>query len=363
MALSDFDKRQTQAEIQKLDEKLQSSELARKDLARRLEERDKTVRELERALGIHERLTRVARNPDWLIRPPAPSKKAHGIWNAMLSDLHLDEVVNPSEIFGLNSYNREIAAMRLQATFENIVRVAFHWHAGFTIDGLVLPLGGDLFSGNIHDELRRTNDAPILDTIDYWIDPMVQGIEMLADQFGKVHIPVVVGNHGRFDRKPVAKLRARENYDWFFAKAIARCVNDRGIKNVTFDISDSADVTYKTYDKTTMMTHGDQASGGSGWGGIMSPIMRLDDKKTRRQAAVQMPYDYLIIGHWHSLTWLPRGVVNGSLKGLDEYAFQGNFGYEDPQQAMWLMQPGYGRTFTAPVFCQDPVAEGWKEAS
>jgi hypothetical protein len=216
-----------------------------------------------------------------------------------------------------------------------------------------------MFAGIIHDELRRTNAAPILDTLNHWIDPMVQIIEMLAEAFGSVHVPVVVGNHGRYDRKPIAKMRARENFDWFFAKAIARAVRDRGIRNVTFDISDSPDVIVKTYGKTTLITHGDQARGGAGWGGVFSPIMRLDEKKSRRMAQVNLPYDYIAIGHWHQLTFMPRGVVNGSLVGYDEYAFLNNFGYEVPQQAMWLMTPKHGRTFTAPVFCQDPVAEGW----
>src|SRR5690606_5094470 len=56
-------------------------------------------------------------------KPPAwsqPPKKKSGhsaIPSLMLSDLHLDEVVNPSEVEGLNAYNREIAELRLEKTF------------------------------------------------------------------------------------------------------------------------------------------------------------------------------------------------------------------------------------------------------
>jgi hypothetical protein len=358
--LGDFAVRQEESENLAMMQELDAARYEIKDLHRSLANRDKAISDLEKALGIHERLSRADRIPGWLTKDPRVGASSRtGIWFAMLSDLHLDEVVTGNEVMGINQYNREIAEMRLHNIANGIVKVAFDYHSGVSVDGLVLPLAGDMFAGIIHDELRRTNAAPILDTLDHWIDPMVQIIEMLAEAFGSVHVPVVVGNHGRYDRKPIAKMRARENFDWFFAKAIARAVRDRGIRNVTFDISDSPDVIVKTYGKTTLITHGDQARGGAGWGGVFSPIMRLDEKKSRRMAQVNLPYDYIAIGHWHQLTFMPRGVVNGSLVGYDEYAFLNNFGYEVPQQAMWLMTPEHGRTFTAPVFCQDPVAEGW----
>jgi hypothetical protein len=322
--------------------------------------RTQQVEELERALKIFDRVSKFNPNPGWLVKEPSSaSKKHHGTWTVMLSDLHLDEVVNFDEVMGMNKLNREISSMRLAKIFNGIVKIADDWHSGITVDGLVMQWGGDLFAGVIHDELRRTNEAPILDTLDYWVDHMVQGVEMMAEHFGKVYIPVVVGNHGRYDRKPLAKLRARENYEWYFAKTVARVIAERKIKNVDFHISDSADLVYMTYGYRKMLTHGDQARGGSGWGGVMSPIMRLDDKKQKRQSAVGLPYDYIDIGHWHQLTWMPRGMINGCMSGYDEYAFLNNFGFEEPQQGMYLMTPEHGRTFTAPIFCQDPILEGW----
>jgi len=322
-----------------------------------LKERQKVVEELERSLKIFEQVSSFQKHPSWLKKVPS-RKKHHGTWTVMLSDLHLDEVVNLNEVMGMNKLNREISEMRLKNIFHNLLKIT-EYNNEVIVDGLILQWGGDLFAGIIHDELRRTNAAPILDTLDYWIDPMIQGLMLLAEHFGKIFIPVVVGNHGRYDRKPLAKLRARENYEWYFAKVVARIVAERKIKGIEFAISDSADITYNTYGYRKMLSHGDQARGGSGWGGIMSPIMRLDDKKQKRQSAVKLPYDYMDIGHWHQHTIMPRGLINGCMSGYDEYAFLNNFSYEVPQQGMYLMTPEHGRTFTAPIFCQDPVAEGW----
>jgi hypothetical protein len=52
-------------------------------------------------------------------------------------------------------------------------------------------------------------------------------------------------------------------------------------------------------------------------------------------------------------------IVNGSMKGVDEYAFINNFSFEQPQQALAIVDPEKGITIQAPVFCQDRKKEGW----
>ena len=197
----------------------------------------------------------------------------------------------------------------------------------------------------------------MLGSLDYWIDEMAAALQLIVDEFGKVHVPVVVGNHGRTTRKPRSKLRARDNFDWFLGRALARMFRDDD--RITFDVSDSADCPIEVYGHTVMLTHGDQASGGAGIGGIWPPIMRLDARKRQRYEAVGQGYDLLIMGHWHQLVYGKNFIVNGSLKGMDEYAAINNFGYEPPAQAAWLMTPEHGRTWTAPILPTNRDAEGW----
>lgn len=337
---------------------LQDHELKQrnKELAATIRQRDELILRLEREIGISAQIGQRTAPPAWL-KSPKKSKGHRGTPWLLLSDLHLDEVVLGPEVLGANAYNREIAKMRLTRTFEGAVKITRDWWAGIAYDGIVVPMIGDIFSGNIHDELKETNEDTILGSIDYWIDELAAGLLLLADEFGKVHVPTVVGNHGRLTRKPRAKMRARDNFDWFLGKALQRLF--KADPRVTFDVSESADLLVDSYGRRVMLTHGDQVSGGAGIGGIWPPIMRLDARKSKRNAAVGQPYDLMALGHWHTLTWGPTFIVNGSLKGLDEYAFQGNFGYEDPAQALWLMTPERGRTFMAAVEPMDRVAEGW----
>jgi hypothetical protein len=74
-----------------------------------------------------------------------------------------------------------------------------------------------------------------------------------------------------------------------------------------------------------------------------------------------MDYDTMLIGHWHQYTHLGRLIVNGSLKGYDEYAYNSGFPFETPQQALWLTHPKYGITYRMPVYV-DRVREATKTA-
>ncbi|NDG19100.1 MAG: hypothetical protein EB117_12620 [Betaproteobacteria bacterium] len=297
--------------------------------------------ELSRMIG-----TATMQIPDWVQK--RPSKKSRvAIPTAFLSDLHLDEVVRPEQVNFVNDYNREIAENRLRLFFEHVTTLSREYLYGIKYDGLVLPLGGDLFSGIIHEELVETNAGTIFESLLYWAEPMASGIRHMADVFGRVFLPCVVGNHGRRQRKPHAKNRPQDNFDWFFAHLLAKLLS--GDKRLTFAISPAADQPYTVYSTRYLLTHGDQFRGGSGIAGMLSPLLLGDARKRERENAVKRPYDYLIMGHWHQLAFLRGLIINGSLKGYDEYAYISNFRYEPPRQAFWLTDPDHGVTITAPI--------------
>ena len=92
---------------------------------------------------------------------------------------------------------------------------------------------------------------------------------------------------------------------------------------------------------------------------MLSPLMLGSYRKARRQTEMRNPFDWMAIGHWHDW-WMGKGIiVNGSLKGYDEYAYQCNFQPQPPIQGMWITTPEHGATFPAPLFVQDRKKEGW----
>ncbi|CAB4204060.1 hypothetical protein UFOVP1387_38 [uncultured Caudovirales phage] len=345
----------------------ESSETMRAEVLKVRRERDSAISEMvrvstqleqvQRALHVVEQAESAQLQPVKWLMPTAKPRPSAATLVLMLSDLHLDEIVEPDEVDGLNAYNRTIAVQRMKRWSNNVVKLARHHLSGMKYDGVVLMLGGDTFSGDIHDELKETNEDSMLGSLLYWAEQIASAIDLLADEFKKVHVAAVAGNHGRTTRKPRMKLRARTNFDWLLAKMLER--HFAGDRRVTFQIPESSDCLISIYDTNHLLTHGDQTQGGGSIGGIYPPIMRMRARKAQRYLATGASFQTLWLGHWHQYLPSPSMVVNGSLKGYDEYAYISNFSFEPPQQALAIVVPEKGITIQAPVFCLDRKAEGW----
>ena len=63
----------------------------------------------------------------------------------------------------------------------------------------------------------------------------------------------------------------------------------------------------------------------------------------------------MVLGHFHQLIMAPSSgfLLNGSLKGYDEYASIGNFAFEVPQQALWINVPGKGVLWQTALLVDD----------
>ena len=71
-------------------------------------------------------------------------------------------------------------------------------------------LGGDMVSGDIHDELRETNEVGPVEAAERFPALLVGHLKGLADKFGNVHVKGVAGNHDvlRANRRRSSILRA-----------------------------------------------------------------------------------------------------------------------------------------------------------
>src|SRR5688572_3703792 len=76
--------------------------------------------------------------PRWLTAKP--TKEHRATLCLLVTDTHFEEEVDPSEIDGLNAYNREIAELRLARAFKDSIKLARHYLAGVKYDGALLML-------------------------------------------------------------------------------------------------------------------------------------------------------------------------------------------------------------------------------
>jgi predicted phosphodiesterase len=296
--------------------------------------------------------------PQWIVEPPKQQPMFHGVPTLFLSDVHHGERVFTNQVNGANAFNMDISRKRLERTFKRATYLLHQVFQNPNYPGIVLPLGGDMVSGNIHEELRETNEAPIFEVVIDLAEILSAGIRLLAEEFGRVFVPCVVGNHGRLDKKPRAKYAPSDNYEYILYHMLLKEFRDD--ERVTILVSDSLTLHYRVYGTRYLLTHGHQFKGGAGIAGNVTP-WSLGDFRLRKQMQSMsswtkhpVEYDVMIFGHFHS--YFPgRGfLVNGSVKGFDEYAKLSGFAFEPPQQALWLTNPEYGMTFNCAVYCEDP---------
>lgn len=317
-------------------------------------------------IGLQENLAAV-KPPEWALRP-IKGDGLPGVPAMIWSDWHWGERVFPTQINGVNEFDLAIANKRARKLVETAVHLLRHHVVNPTYPGIVVCLGGDMVTGDIHEELSESNELPIMPTVVDLYGALLWAIRALADEFGHVFLPCVTGNHGRNTRKPRAKNRNFTNFDWllysFLAKAFA--ADDR----VQFYIPDGPDALFRIYGHRYLLTHGDQFRGGDGQIGAIGPITRGNKRKLARNSQIDLDYDTMLLGHWHQYMPLHRSIVNGSLKGYDEYANANNFEFEPPIQALWMTHHRKGIIHHMPIYLEDtkPRAAAsdwitWKEAA
>jgi hypothetical protein len=335
--------------------------IARK-LAEQADERSKRLEEenarLRRMLGLVQGYHAAAASPPPWMRV---GKKKGGGDRATavchLSDLHLDEVVDPGQVGGLNAYDRGIAERRLRRWADKVVELGErHRHAW---DGAIVPWGGDSVSGAIHDELAETNADYLPGTMVHWAPRIAAALARVADGYGRVHVPCVVGNHGRLTKKKGAKGRGRNSWDWLLCQMVrSHLARD---ERITWEISEGSYLFVPIYDRCFFLTHGDEVGGGSGWAGVWSPLGTIHRRGLELGATHGVAPAYSVVGHWHQLTLAHhRGLAcNGSLKGHDEFAATLRFRPEPAMQGWWAESPTHGTVLAAPVLVVDRKSEGW----
>lgn len=299
-----------------------------------------------------------ANPPNWLIRGRKGSGVT-GVPTLLCSDWHLGEVVLPAEVSGANAFDLNTAEQRIRRLTERAIDLCFNHMTNPEYPGIVVPLLGDIVSGELHPEHAETNELELYPTILWGRDRIIWMLRTLADRFGKVFVPAAPGNHGRDprDRRPRSKRYVYRNADWLLYCLVEKYFQDVGDKRVRFLIPATGEPMWRVYGHRYLGVHGDDlgVKGGDGIIGAIGPIMRGEIKMRYSQAQIGRDYDTLLMGHWHQLLRLPRAIVNNTLKGYDEFARRNLRAPATPaSQALWFDHPKHGATAHWEVFLEKP---------
>lgn len=291
-------------------------------------------------------LTEAPPDPSAFRAPPAAAPQAETIV-LFLSDLHWGERIALEAMDGLNSYDLAIARARLARWFATVGDLATRHWSGPAPARLILILGGDLVSGEIHAELAKTNDAKALPATRDLASHLTGGILALRERLAcPIDIVSLAGNHGRATLKPESKEAAETSYDNLVSDFLEMGL--RGRLGITFYVPSSVDALFSVYGWRVLATHGDRigSRGGQGFIGPAATAARGMKRISMDYAARGVHLDLVLMGHFHTPLQLEEGFVNGCLAGPSEYSRDGRF-RPSPARQLWLtLHPRRGVTTT-----------------
>lgn len=284
----------------------------------------------------------IQKMPDWILERSSASDTPH---TAVLvtSDFQWGEVVNKSNMDGINEFNVAIAEERYQLLINRTIDLAFEHLPKNKYNGLVLLRLGDTVSGDIHEDLRTSNELSAIPAVRSVVRAEQWGVGQLTDAFGNVHVISVPGNHGRYQIKPPTK-HIEANYDslasWWLESLFEE--DDR----ISWQTPDSTDAVFHMHGRKYVATHGDNigSRGGQGFIGPAATIMRGMKKTMDEYARRGHAISKMFVGHFHTAYDLGYGWSNGSLPGYSEFARVNRMTPEPPVQWLIFFHPKYGDT-------------------
>lgn len=279
--------------------------------------------------------------PKWsLPAKKGPKNRVAGLLH--VSDLHNGEVVRREEVHGVNEYDPSIFRTRIRRLFAASVEILPRWSADSRYVGTVMAVNGDLVSGDIHDELRRTNEGTAFEQVYAVADEISAGVEKVA-ALGPVWVTFTPGNHGRTTEKTHAKRVSQLSYDMVVGELVKR--HFAGRKDVTVLLATGPDLEFSLLGHTVFQSHGDAlgTGGGKGFAGPVLPIARGAKNVELQAYRMRKRHDVILTAHYHTSSNPARGVLaNGSVVGYNEFANRIRAGIEPPQQWLALLHERWG---------------------
>ena len=324
-----------------------ASPLAKALEARKLAEEVRSLRRhnsaleaaLEEATARQEFLDATQDRTPGIVRRERGSGLREGTAVTLWSDWHVEEPVDPDKVGGLNSYSLDIADESIRGLVRGVCELVEKERHAFQIRDLVIGLIGDLFSGQIHEELVETGELSPVESI-LWLQKRISGaINAILDEtkIERVIVACQPGNHGRTTQKIRISTRAENSYEWMMYHNLAALF--AGDPRVEFLVTKSELLYVPIYDLTVRFTHGDAIKYGGGVGGVHIPLRKaIMGWDTARKA------DLTCLGHFHTHLVHPSYVTNGSLIGYAPFSQRIKADFERPKQAFFVVDSKRGPT-------------------
>lgn len=293
------------------------------------------VVELEATVDI---MHRAAAHPPRIVthksRPKSGKRAADPVF--FFSDLHFGETVTRAESLGQNEYDMAEARRRFAKCVDNMLWLRRSMvRDDNTCDNSLVVLGGDIVSGDIHDELKETNDGGLLDQCGEAVATIAPGLKALADVTpGVLHVVCVGGNHGRLTKKKQIKNNFQHSVEHIGVYHPLRlALGDLGGK-IAWHIPRAERFIFDAFGRKISIQHGDMVRSQGGIGGVLVPLTKWAVRDAKA--------DLYMVGHFHQAELFGRVMINGSLIGESAYSAWLGVESRPPEQVAFVFDADRG---------------------
>ena len=222
-------------------------------------------------------------------------KNEHGTAVLHISDWHIGSKEN---VNGFNNFNYDIACERVKTLTNKYIGWTKMHRAMYTIDELVIIATGDMISGDIHDELIRTNEFSVPEQCVKSAALIAKLANSMSPFFKKVRVEYIVAdNHSRTTKK-IQFGDGKNSYNYLVGYMSKLMLSKT--QNIEFNLYPEIQKVIKVEKLRYLITHGNCVRGG--FAGI--PFYSMQ-RKVGAEAAVRMNmgdtyhFDKIVMGHYH----------------------------------------------------------------
>lgn len=234
-----------------------------------------------------------------------------------LSDWHIGEVVLADETEGFNQFNWDIAQAGVFGIIADFLKWVEIQRSFYPIKECAVFCEGDWVSGDIHDELKATNEFPLPVQTARAGALLGEVFRILSSHFSSVTAHQVgADNHGRLQKKPQAKQKASNNMS-FLVHEIANAHASRS-GNFKANTAVAMKMVAEVNSLRFLIEHGDTLKG---WMGLpFYSFAREIGREATRRMNTDKGFDFLSVAHFHTPCFIEgRTLLNGSLSGTSEF--------------------------------------------
>lgn len=288
-----------------------------------------------------------------------------------LTDWHVGEQIDPSDVQGLNEYNIDIAARRV----EHVALVVEQWRENYEqlhgVSRVTYGILGDMVNnaGQLHPDQSQDYAGALVQSLDASL-LMYQCVKPTIESGTATRIVTTRGgNHGRSTKKmPSGPSAAQTSWDGVAYEHLGALL--RG-SDVEWHMSRAYSATIDVAGKTFWLAHGDAIKGGGGSLGIPAyGAKRHSDAAVMasvldaiRRSAPGVIVEHVRTGHFHEevLIRLPTGSfkICPSIKGTSAWELDTLGKVSRPEALIEVVHPDHGIISSHVIDCSNPQGDGF----